>query len=94
MWENELTEMRQVLSDNIKSLRKQRKLAQERLALEAGVDRTLVSKIERKVSNPSLEILVKLALTLQVPVWRLLTSAEKQTTLIARRGGAPSKPLI
>ena len=56
MWENELTEIRQVLSDNIKSLRKQRKLAQERLALEAGVDRTLVSKIERQVSNPSLEI--------------------------------------
>ena len=86
MWENELTEMRRVLSDNIKSLRKQRKLAQERLALEAGVDRTLVSKIERKVSNPSLEILVKLAVTLQVPVWRLLTRAEVKCPKVVRSG--------
>jgi hypothetical protein len=31
-----------------------------------------VSKIERQVSNPSLEILVKLAVVLNVPVTRLL----------------------
>ncbi len=72
MWEAELTEARQTLSDNIKLLRKERNLAQERLALDAGVDRTVVSKIERQVSNPSLEILVKLAVVLKVPVTRLL----------------------
>ncbi len=72
MWETELAEVRQALSDNIKTLRKKRKLAQERLALDAGVDRTVVSKIERQVSNPSLEILVKLAVVLNVPVTRLL----------------------
>ena len=42
------------------------------MALEAGVDRTVVSKIEREISNPSLEILVKLAVVLKVPVSRLL----------------------
>lgn len=72
MWETEMAKARQALSDNIKTLRKARNLAQERLALEAGVDRTVVSKIERQVSNPSLEILVKLALVLDVPVTRLL----------------------
>jgi transcriptional regulator with XRE-family HTH domain len=72
MWETELAEVRQALSDNIKALRKKRKLAQERLALDAGVDLTVVSKIERQVSNPSLEILVKLAVVLNVPVTRLL----------------------
>jgi transcriptional regulator with XRE-family HTH domain len=72
MWETELAEVRQALSDNIKALRKKRKLAQGRLALDAGVDRTVVSKIERQVSNPSLEILVKLAVVLNVPVTRLL----------------------
>ena len=72
MWETELAEIRQALSDNIKALRKTRNLAQERLALDAGVDRTVVSKIERRVSNPSLEILVKLAVVLDVPVTRLL----------------------
>lgn len=73
MWENELAEIRQALSANIKALRKTQKLAQERLALDAGVDRTVVSKIERQVSNPSLEILVKLAVVLKVPVTRLLS---------------------
>lgn len=74
MWEDNFSEIKQILSENIKSLRRQRHLAQERLALEAGVDRTVVSKIERMVSNPSLEILVKLAFVLQVPVGALLHS--------------------
>ena len=73
MWEAELVNVRHTLSVNIKTLRKDRGLAQERLALEAGVDRTVVSKIEREVSNPSLEILVKLAVVLQVPVTELLS---------------------
>lgn len=60
------------LSRNIKRLRGKNNLAQERLALEAGVDRTVVSKIERRVSNPSLEVLVKLAITLKVSVAELL----------------------
>ena len=75
MWETEFLDIKQVLSENIKALRKERNLAQERLALEACVDRTVVSKIERQVSNPSLEILVKLALTLNVPVTRLLAKS-------------------
>ena len=77
MWETELAEIRQALSDNIKALRKTRNLAQERLALDAGVDRTVVSKIERRVSNPSLEILVKLAVVLDVPVTTLLFLPEQ-----------------
>jgi len=73
MSEKTLEDVRHTLSINIKALRKERKLAQERLALEAGVDRTVVSKIEREVSNPSLEVLVKLAAVLKIPVARLLS---------------------
>ncbi|MBT8557809.1 helix-turn-helix transcriptional regulator [Polynucleobacter paneuropaeus] len=72
MWEKELHKQRTILARNIKNIRKERGLAQEALALEAGVDRTLVSKIERLIANPSLEILVKLSLALEVPVIRLL----------------------
>ena len=49
-----------------------RGLEQERLALDAGVDRTVVSKIERAVTNPSLEILLRLANHLDVEVGQLL----------------------
>lgn len=72
MWEKELVRKKNALASNIKRIRLERGLAQERLALEAGVDRTLVSKIERLVANPSLEILVKLATALNVSVDVLL----------------------
>ncbi len=41
-------------------------IAQERLALDDSVDRTLVSTIERAVTNPSIEILLKLSNQLDV----------------------------
>jgi transcriptional regulator with XRE-family HTH domain len=72
MWEKELHKRKMVLASNIKKIRLEQGLAQERLALEAGVDRTLVSKIEREIANPSLEILVKLATVLKVKVANLL----------------------
>ncbi len=73
MWEQELARKKNALASNIKRIRHERGLAQERLALEAGVDRTLVSKIERVVANPSLEVLVKLATALRVPTQALLS---------------------
>lgn len=72
MWDKELIKYKSILALNIKTIRLKMGLAQERLALEAGVDRTLVSKIERQLANPSLEILVKLAVILKVPITALL----------------------
>ncbi len=73
MWQQEFNEKKSVLAKNIKELRLERRIAQERLALESNVDRTLVSKIERQLGNPSLEILVKLAAALKVDMVMLLT---------------------
>ena len=73
MWEKDLTKLKAVLSDNLKLLRKEKGIAQERLGLESGVDRTLVSKIERQIANPSLEILSRIAAYLGVSVVELLT---------------------
>jgi len=67
-----LDELRGNLALNLKSIRLAKGLAQERLALDAGVDRTVVSKIERAVTNPSLEILLRLANQLDVEVGQLL----------------------
>ena len=73
MWEKDFTKLKVVLSVNLKALRQEKGIAQERLGLESGVDRTLVSKIERQIANPSLEILSKIAAYLQVSVVELLT---------------------
>ncbi len=72
MRQSELRELRLALSENIRILRGKRGLSQERLALEAGVGRTLVSKIERTIANPTLDVLAKLAVVLGEPVVRLL----------------------
>ena len=72
-YEKELANLKANLSKNIKKYRKDMGLAQERLALEAGVDRTLVSKIEREIGNPSIEILFKISIILDVSISELLS---------------------
>ena len=52
-------------------------ISQERCALEAGIDRTTMSKIERAKTNPSLDTLLKLANYLNVSVADLLTDPSK-----------------
>lgn len=64
--------LRADLARNIKQCRKLRGVSQERLALDAEVDRTVVSKIERCVGNPSLDTLVKLANRLDTTVSALI----------------------
>ena len=62
------------LAYNLKTIRLAVGLAQERLALEADVDRTVVSKIERAVTNPSLDVLLRLANRLNVELADLLAA--------------------
>jgi transcriptional regulator with XRE-family HTH domain len=64
------------LSANLKALREAKGYAQDSLALDADVHRTMISKIERKLTNPSLETLVKLANTLGVSVSELLAKKD------------------
>jgi transcriptional regulator with XRE-family HTH domain len=70
--------LRQTLAINTKALREARGLSQEALALEAEVDRTYVSQIERGVCNPSLRVLFQIANTLKVQVAELLHPAGKE----------------
>ena len=74
--EAEIALTRKAISQNLRALRQVKALAQEKLALEAGVDRTVVSKIEREVANPSIEILIRLAVALDVNVGALIARAE------------------
>jgi transcriptional regulator with XRE-family HTH domain len=76
-----LEELRADLALNLKAIRRANGLAQERLALDAGVDRTVVSKIERGVTNPSLEILLRLANHLNVEVGQLLLKHKEDKEL-------------
>jgi len=54
-------DLRQLFATNLRRIRHQRKLSQERLAHEAGVDRAYMSRVERAVTHVGLEIIGKLA---------------------------------
>jgi DNA-binding XRE family transcriptional regulator len=72
MSQQTIEQLREDLAANLKALRAAQSYAQDSLALESGVHRTMLSKIERCLTNPSLETLVKLANTLNVSVSELL----------------------
>jgi transcriptional regulator with XRE-family HTH domain len=64
-------DVRQRLGMNVRRLRTERKLSQEKFALEFGVDRTYVSGIERGVRNPTITVVQRLADALGVSVGEL-----------------------
>jgi len=59
-------DLRQLFATNLRRLRHQRKLSQEQLAHDAGVDRAYMSRVERAVTYVGLEIIGKLADVLEV----------------------------
>ncbi|MET4044917.1 transcriptional regulator with XRE-family HTH domain [Bradyrhizobium sp. RT6a] len=59
-------DLRQVFATNLRRIRHDRKLSQERLANDAGVDRAYLSRVERAVTYVGLEIIEKLAKILDV----------------------------
>ena len=60
-------EVRRRVAQNLKRLRKERELSQEELAFESGLHRTYVSGVERGIRNPTVVVLEKIALALDVP---------------------------
>ena len=59
---------RQLVSWNVRRLRVARGLAQEALAIDAGIDRTYVSRVERNMENPTVAVLERLAQALGVNI--------------------------
>ncbi|MDP3447395.1 MAG: helix-turn-helix transcriptional regulator [Eubacteriales bacterium] len=66
--EKRMAQVCRVLGNNVKALRLAQGLSQEALALEAELDRTYISQIERGVGNPSVLVLLKIAVILKVDV--------------------------
>lgn len=62
---------RALVAWNLRRIRVQRGLSQERLAAECGVDRVYVGEIERESANPTLDLLSRLAAALGAPVSEL-----------------------
>jgi transcriptional regulator with XRE-family HTH domain len=76
---------RALVAWNLRRIRVRRGLSQERLAFDAGVDRSYVGGLERQEENPTVDILDRLARTLSVPISELFVEPAK--------GSTPPEPL-
>ena len=74
-----------VVARNIRRLRVGRRLSQEALAVDAGIDRTYVGRLERGRENPTVAILEKLAIALDSEISEFFK--------MPLRGEAPPRPL-
>ncbi|MGC4080071.1 MAG: helix-turn-helix transcriptional regulator [Rubrivivax sp.] len=69
--------LRQVLAENIVSLRRERRWSQETLAFEAGLHRTFVAHVERQARNIALDNLERIAIALGVHAHELLKERDR-----------------
>ena len=67
-----MQDWRAVLGRNVRKIRQQRRMTQEKLAFEAEIDLTYVGGIERGKRNPSLLVMARVAEALSVPLTKLL----------------------
>jgi transcriptional regulator with XRE-family HTH domain len=74
-----------LVARNIRRLRVARGLSQEALAVDAEIDRTYVSRLERGLENPSVAVLERLAKALSAPIEELFR--------VPRAGEAAPQPL-
>jgi transcriptional regulator with XRE-family HTH domain len=76
---------RALVAWNLRRVRVIRGFSQERLAYDAEVDRSYVGGLERQEENPTVDLLDRLAKTLDVPIAELLKEP--------RKNAIPPKPL-
>lgn len=74
-----LPTLKQALSINIKRIRMDQGMSQEKLALKADVDRSYMSEVERCLANPSIEALLKIGNALDVSPSELLKMGNKKS---------------
>jgi transcriptional regulator with XRE-family HTH domain len=77
-------ELNRAVAENIKRIRKSKKLSLERTAELSGVSRSMLGQIERGDANPSVAILGKLAAALKVPAELLLENDGFESLLLVR----------
>jgi transcriptional regulator with XRE-family HTH domain len=82
-------EMARRVAEVLKQLRAERRLSLDDLAARSGVSRAALSQIEGARTNPTLAVLWKIAVGLDVPFHDLLGSNEEQSVRVLRAGDTP-----
>jgi transcriptional regulator with XRE-family HTH domain len=77
--------VQKLVARNIRKLRVAKELSQENLAVDAGIDRTYVSRLERGLENPTIAVLERIADALSAEIVDLFAAPLS--------GEKPPKPL-
>ena len=77
-------DLRQIFATNLRKARHAKKMSQEALAFDAGMDRTHLSEIENGKTSVGLDIIARLAAVLEVKPADLLQEPQQR---VKRRGG-------
>lgn len=80
-------DIREVLAQNLRRYRREKGFSQEELAHRAGIDRTYVSSLERRVYAAGIDVLDRLAVALGIQAADLLMPPEME------RKGLPQRQL-
>jgi transcriptional regulator with XRE-family HTH domain len=81
-------EMNRRVSEVLKRIRKQRELSLDQLATRSGVSRAALSQIEGARTNPTLSVLWKIAVGLEIPFQDLLELPDSGEARVLRAGDA------
>ena len=67
---------RKLVGWNVRRIRVEKGVSQERLAFDSGVDRSYLGSLERCEGNPTVDVLDRLAATLAVPIRDLFSEVD------------------
>ncbi len=79
--------VKKLIGKKLKSTRLRNDMTIQELATDSGVSSNMISRIERGLTTPSVEILVKLAGSFGMSINYFVQEAEKGTTVIHTRKG-------
>jgi len=77
-------ELSRRVAASLREKRKARSLSLDQLAVASGVSRAALSQIETQKSNPTLNVLWKIAVGLGIPFSELLGTSSSGTTILRR----------
>lgn len=83
-------ELARRVAEALRRFRQERKLSLDDLSARSGVSRAALSQIEGARTNPTLAVLWKIAVGLEIPFHDLLGTASDSSVLVLRAGNAPA----
>jgi len=82
-------ELARRVSDSLRRFRRERRLSLDDLSARSGVSRAALSQVEGGRTNPTLAVLWKIAVGLEIPFHDLLGPGSNQSVLVLRAGDTP-----